>query len=67
MDGGGIDVWVGSLPERRLTALICTVDLEKYDSEIKLLLGCTPQEAQEILQVHNDASQAGMLIERTLV
>ena len=64
MDGGGIDVWVGSLPERQVNAVICTVDLVKRDAEIKLLLGCTPLEAQTILQVHNDQGQAGLLIER---
>ena len=36
-----------------MTAVICTVDLGKRDAEIKLLLGCTPSEAQVILQVHN--------------
>jgi inorganic pyrophosphatase len=64
MDGGGIDVWAGSLTGAGITAVICTVDLTKRDSEIKLLLGCTSQEAQEILRFHNDGSQAGLLIER---
>ena len=65
MDGGGIDAWVGSLGERQVTAVICTVDLGKRDAEIKLLLGCTPSEAQAILQVHNGpGGQAGLLIER---
>jgi inorganic pyrophosphatase len=64
MDGGGIDVWVGSLPERLIDAVICTVDLHKQDSEIKLLLGCTKKEAQEILRFHNDGTQAGLLIRR---
>ena len=54
-DGAGIDVWVGSLPEQRVTALLCTVDLGKRDAEIKLLLGCTPQEAQDLLAIHNGA------------
>jgi len=63
-DGNGIDVWVGSLPDQKVTALICTVDMLKRDSEIKLLLGCTPQQAQEILGVHNTDFQSAMLIER---
>lgn len=64
MDGGGIDAWVGSLSEKQVTAVICTVDLTKRDAEIKLLLGCTPREAQEILRLHNDQHQFGLLIER---
>ena len=64
MDGGGIDAWVGSLPERRVTAVIVTVDLGKRDAELKLLLGCTPPEARAILATHNSGSQAGLLIFR---
>ncbi len=63
-DGAGIDLWLGSLPERHLGAVICSVDLVKRDLELKLLLGCTPQEAQEILRFHNDGSQAALLLER---
>lgn len=64
MDGGGIDVWVGSLPERALTAIMCTVDLLKRDTEVKLLLGCTEQEQQTILRVHTTQFQAAMLCPR---
>lgn len=64
VDGGGIDVWVGSLPGRRVTGLICTVDLTKHDAEIKILIGCTPEEAQAILKTHNEGPQAGILIQR---
>ena len=63
-DGGGIDVWVGGLPEKDATAIICTVDLEKRDSEMKILLGCTTQETQAILNVHNRGPQAALLVER---
>lgn len=64
MDGDGIDCWVGS-GEHTITAIICTVDLQKRDSEIKLLIGCTEQEQQQILRFHN-ASQfmKGILIVR---
>ena len=40
MDGAGIDVWVGS-GEKQVDAIMCTVDLIKKDSEIKILIGCT--------------------------
>ena len=64
MDGGGLDVWVGSLPGRALTAVVCTVDLHKRDAELKLLLGCTAAEQQAILAVHNADFQSGILVER---
>jgi inorganic pyrophosphatase len=63
-DGSGIDVWIGSLRQRRVTGLICTVDLTRRDAEIKLLLGCTPQEAQSALSSNSAGSQAGILIPR---
>jgi inorganic pyrophosphatase len=66
-DGDGIDVWVGSLPEQAVTAIVCTVDMLKRDAEVKILLGCTPQEAQTALSFHTDDSdwQSAILIERS--
>ena len=65
MDGGGIDVWAGTAKERRLDAIICTVDTMKRDSEIKLLIGCTESEKQAIYRTHNDSPyMKGLLIRR---
>jgi len=63
-DGDAIDVWIGSLPERRISAVIVTLDLGKRDSEIKLLVGCTPDEAQIILAFHRSGQQSALLVER---
>jgi inorganic pyrophosphatase len=63
-DRDGIDAWVGSLPDRRVTAIICTIDLEQRDAEVKILLGCTAQEAREILAIHNAGFQSSVLMER---
>ena len=60
-DGAGIDVWVGSLYHRRVTGVVCTIDMDKPVAEIKILLGCTAQEAQQILSIHNVAAQAATL------
>jgi inorganic pyrophosphatase len=65
IDQGGIDVWVGSLPDRRVTAIICTVDLTKRDAEVKILLGCTPEETNTILRTHNEGPQSAILVART--
>lgn len=66
-DGSGIDVWVGSLPARKVTAVICTVDALKRDAEIKVLLGCTLEEAQTVLAMHDSGSQGAILVEREVV
>ena len=65
MDGGGIDVWVGSLDPRKVVAIICTVDLEKRDSEMKILLGCAPEEMDRAYRFLNAGEQMkGQLIRR---
>jgi inorganic pyrophosphatase len=61
MDQGGIDVWVGTMAERKVTAIICSVDSFKQDVELKILLSCTPQEADAILQFHNGGQQSAVL------
>ena len=67
-DGSGIDIWRGTMPEKQVTAIIVNVDLQKRDSEIKLLIGCTAEEQQTILRVHDQSSwggaQSALLIER---
>lgn len=66
MDGGGIDLWRGSLPYTQVDAIICTVDLMKKDSEIKLLLGCTEEEMQIAYDFHNNSQyMKGILIKRS--
>ena len=65
MDGCGIDVWLGSLAAKQVNAIICTVDLIKKDSEIKLLIGCTEEEITTVYEFHNDSEfMKGILIRR---
>ncbi|MBR0436548.1 MAG: inorganic pyrophosphatase [Clostridia bacterium] len=64
MDGGGIDVWVGS-GEKQIDAIICIVDLIKKDSEIKILIGCTEEEKDIVYKTHNETPfMKGILIRR---
>ena len=65
MDGDGIDLWRGTAPAQRLDAVVCTVDLMKRDSEIKLLIGCTEDEKAAVMRWHNDSDMMkAILIER---
>ena len=65
MDGSGIDVWRGSLPDGICDAIICTVDLWKRDSEIKLIIGCTEEEKTIAYNFHNASEfMKGILIRR---
>lgn len=64
MDGGGIDVWRGTAGGR-VGAIMCTVDVTKRDSEIKLLIGCTPEEERLVYEKHNETDKMkGIFIRR---
>lgn len=64
MDGKGIDVWVGS-GEKKIDSIMCTVDLVKKDSEIKILIGCTDDEKAIVYKTHNEIPfMKGVLIRR---
>lgn len=63
-DGSGVDVWVGSMDERKVTAVINTVDLYKMDAEVKILISCTPEEQEEILGIHNSSGQHAIIVKR---
>lgn len=64
-DGQEIDLWRGSLPEGKLDAVVCTVDLLKKDAELKLLVGCTEQEMAIVAAFHNNGKDmAAVLVRR---
>jgi inorganic pyrophosphatase len=63
-DGDGIDAWRGSLPEARVTGIIATVSVPQRDAEVKLLIGCTPEEMQLALTTHCRSHTAGILVRR---
>lgn len=59
-----INVWVGSIPERRLDGIVLTADLIERNAEILLLLGCTEEEKKSILDVFNRGAMRASLIPR---
>lgn len=63
-DGGGVDVWRGSRQAPTLDGIMVTVDLEKHDVEIKLLLGCAPADIDVIQSFHNAGSMRAWFVPR---
>ncbi len=64
MDGGGIDVWVGT-GGKEVDAIMCIVDLMKRDSEIKILIGCTEEEKRIVYETHNETPyMKGVMVRR---
>ena len=65
MDNNGIDIFVGSKKDKIADCIICTVDLLKNDSEIKILFGCAEEEKQIVYQTLNSTSiMKGIMIKR---
>lgn len=63
-DGNEIDVWSGTAGHRKLTAIACTVDSMKKDSEIKLIIGCTEEEIAIIEDCHNNQYMSAIIVRR---
>lgn len=64
-DGAGIDVWRGGLSETLLSGVVLTVDLQKRDVELKILLGCSPEDISFIQDFHNDGTMRAAIILNT--
>ena len=64
MDGGGVDIWAGSLDERRVVGALCTVDLMKRDTELKIIYDCTETEIESIIDYINIGQMRAIYISR---
>ncbi|MCI2418934.1 inorganic pyrophosphatase [Saccharopolyspora sp. K220] len=65
VDGAEVDVFIGSASGRGVVGVLLTADRQKRDVELKVLLDCTPEEAElarrfcaEVLKI------GGHLVER---
>ena len=47
-DSAEIDVFLGHPDARAVTGVVATVDARKRDTELKLLLDCTPEQMQTV-------------------
>ena len=63
-DNSGIDIWVGDHEEKSLDAVICTIDLNRRDVEIKLLIAYLESNTQTILGFHNSGKMRAILVHR---
>lgn len=55
MDGGGIDVFMGTENIKKIDTIVCIIDLLKKDSEIKILIGCTEEEKIKVYNFLNNS------------
>jgi inorganic pyrophosphatase len=64
LDKGGVDIWVGSLGEKKVVGALCTVDLYKHDTELKIIYDCTEVEIQSIIEYINVGEMRGIYIKK---
>jgi len=64
IDGSGVDVWLGTAPHRKLTAIGCTIDTMKKDAELKLIIGCTEEETGIIERCLNGPIMSAIIVRR---
>lgn len=66
IDKGGIDIWQGT-GNNGIDGIICIIDNNKKDSEIKILLNCTEEEKEEILKVQNRGEMHAIFVPRVIL
>jgi inorganic pyrophosphatase len=64
LDSGGVDIWVGALGEKKVVGALCTVDLLKRDTELKIIYDCTKDEIQSIVNFVNFNQMRALYINR---
>jgi inorganic pyrophosphatase len=63
-DGESVDVFQGDRLDLGIVGIICSVDEEKKDAEIKVLYGCTDENIQTAMMMMNGGAMHGVLIRR---
>ena len=61
-DGGGIDVWLGTKKDKQIDFILCTIDMLKKDTEIKLLCGCTIEDKDIIMNFYDSNYMSAICI-----
>jgi inorganic pyrophosphatase len=64
IDAGGVDIWVGSHGGKRVVGVLCTVDLLKKDTELKIVMDCTEEEINQILQFTNHGEMRAVYLKK---
>jgi inorganic pyrophosphatase len=65
IDGGGIDIFVGSLSSNLIQGIVCTVDSLKNDAEVKIMYNCTEAEIATALEFLNNGCMSALFVARS--
>ena len=64
IDSGGVDIWVGCMGKKQVVGALCTVDLYKRDTELKIIYDCTEEEIQSIIEFINTDQMRAIFIKK---
>jgi inorganic pyrophosphatase len=64
MDGNGIDIFYGTSDNHEIDGILCTIDIMKDDSEIKVLYACSDNEIVTICESMESEYMSCLLIRK---
>ena len=65
VDAGGVDIWVGSLGGKKVVGALCTVDLLKRDTELKILIDCSDEEIHAIMNFVDTSQMQAIYVKKS--
>jgi len=63
-DGEELDVWIGTAGKQKVTGILNITDMDKRDTEMKVLYNCTPAEMEDIYKINNQLMMSAILLVR---
>jgi inorganic pyrophosphatase len=63
-DGEELDVWVGTAESKKVTGIMVITDMDKRESELKILYNCTQEEMYRIYEINNQKMMRALLVVR---
>lgn len=64
MDSGGIDIFWGTDNHDEIQGILCTIDVLKKDSEIKVLYNCTDKEIEMVKKFLENEYMSCILVKK---
>jgi len=64
IDSSGVDIWVGSMGNKKVVGILGTVDLLKKDTELKILIDCTEDEIRRINNFVDSDQMRGIYLKK---
>jgi len=63
-DGMELDIWVGTLTQNTVTGVMIIADMDKSDTEMKILYACSKEELELIYKINNEYNMSAVLLIR---